>query len=142
MKIILDHIGIAVNDLDSGSEFWRLLGLVQGEDEILNQQGVKVRFFETDAPESDGHTPRLELLEPLSEDTPIGKFLNSRGRGVQQVAFRVDDLEKLLNYLNSSGIRLIDQTPRPGAGGTKIAFVHPSSTGGVLVELLEYQISE
>ena len=140
MKIILDHIGIAVESLDSGSQFWRLLGLVQGEDETLSEQGVKVRFFETSTDcSNEQHNPKIELLEPLSENSPIGKFLKTKGKGVQQVAFRVDRLEELLNILSTAGIRLIDEKPRRGAGGTKIAFVHPSSTGGVLVELLEHQ---
>jgi len=140
MKIILDHIGIAVENRDSGSQFWRLLGLVQGEDEVLSEQGVKVRFFETSTDRSnEENNPKIELLEPLSENSPIGKFLKTKGKGVQQVAFRVDRLEELLNTLNNAGIRLIDEEPRRGAGGTKIAFVHPSSTGGVLVELLEHQ---
>ena len=134
MGIRLDHIGIAVNDLDSGSKFWRILGLTQGEDESNHEQGVDIRFFNTEFGE---RPPRIELLAPMGEDTPIGRFLSKRGAGVQQIAFRVDDLDALLVRLIGEGIRLINETPTEGAGGSRIAFVHPSSTGGVLVELLE-----
>ena len=134
MGIRLDHIGIAVNDLDSGSKFWRILGLTQGEDESNNEQGVDIRFFNTEFGE---RPPRIELLAPMGEDTPIGRFLSKRGTGVQQIAFRVDDLDALLARLIGEGIRLINEKPTEGAGGSRIAFVHPSSTGGVLVELLE-----
>ena len=135
MGIRLDHIGIAVNDLESGSKFWNILGLSQGEDETNQEQGVHIRFFNT---ESGMTPPRIELLAPTGEDTPIGRFLSKRGAGVQQIAFRVDDLDILLTRLISEGIRLINETPSEGAGGSRIAFVHPSSTGGVLVELLEF----
>ena len=80
---------------------------------------------------------KIELLEPTGEDTPIGRFLQKRGPGVQQVCFSVGDLEGLLTHLTKNGIRLIDEVPRLGAGGKMIAFVHPSSTGGVLVELTQ-----
>ena len=135
MGIRLDHIGIAVNDLESGSKFWNILGLNQGEDETNHEQGVDIRFFNT---ESGDKPPRIELLAPTGEDTPIGRFLSKRGAGVQQIAFRVDDLDTLLTRLISEGIRLINDTPSEGAGGSRIAFVHPSSTGGVPVELLEF----
>ena len=79
----------------------------------------------------------MELLEPTGPDTPIGRFLEKRGPGVQQVCFRVGDLIGLLQHLKANGIRLIDEVPRTGAGGMQIAFVHPSSTGGVLVELAQ-----
>ncbi len=133
-KVRLDHIGIAVSNLNSGSEFWRILGLSQsGEDESNNEQGVNIRFIAT----SGGKPPKLELLEPTGEDTPIGRFISKRGEGLQQLAFEVDDLESLLAELSAAGVALIDETPQSGAAGTRIAFVHPKSTGGVLVELLE-----
>ena len=135
MGIRLDHIGIAVNELESGSVFWNILGLEMQGDELNEEQGVNIRFFGTE-PSSEG--ARIELLSPTSEDTPIGKFLQQRGPGIQQIAFRVDDLQGLLNRLNSQGVRLINETPTVGAHGSQIAFVHPSSTGGVLVELLQY----
>ncbi|HJM41431.1 MAG TPA: methylmalonyl-CoA epimerase [Candidatus Thalassarchaeaceae archaeon] len=135
MGIRIDHIGIAVNNLDSGSTFWRLLGLEQGDDELNEEQGVNIRFFGT---EHGDDATRIELLSPTSQDTPIGRFLEKYGPGVQQIAFRVDDLESLLSKLKAEGVRLINETPTQGAHGSRIAFVHPSSTGGVLVELLEY----
>jgi len=136
MGIRLDHIGIAVNDLDSGAKFWKLLGLEQGADDLNEEQGVNIRFFDT----AHGDNPaKIELLAPTAEDTPIGQFLKKRGPGIQQIAFRVDDLVSLLSKLKSSGIRLINDTPTEGAHGSRIAFIHPSSTGGVLVELLEYE---
>jgi methylmalonyl-CoA epimerase len=135
MGIRLDHIGIAVDDLESGSAFWQLLGLSQGDDERNDEQGVNIRFFET---EQGTNATRIELLEPIGEHTPIGRFLNKKGAGIQQIAFRVDDLDSLLSRLKGEGVRLINETPTEGAHGSRIAFVHPSSTGGVLVELLEY----
>ena len=135
MGIRLDHIGIAVDDLESGSTFWQLLGLSQGYDERNDEQGVNIRFFET---EQGTNATRIELLEPIGEDTPIGRFLNNNGAGIQQIAFRVDDLDSLLSRLKAEGVRLINETPTEGSHGSRISFVHPSSTGGVLVELLEY----
>ena len=135
MGIRLDHIGIAVDELDSGSAFWQLLGLSQGEDECNDEQGVNIRFFKT---EHGTNPTRIELLSPTGEDTPIGRFLKKKGPGIQQIAFRVDNLESLLSRLKSEGVRLINESPTEGAHGSRIAFVHPSSTGGVLVELLEY----
>ncbi len=136
MGIRLDHIGIAVNELDSGSGFWKLLGLIPGEDECNDAQGVNIRFFETD---QGTNATRIELLAPTGPDTPIGRFIQKKGVGIQQIAFRVDDLDSLLVRLLSAGVRLIDETPTEGAQGSRIVFVHPSSTGGVLVELLEYE---
>ena len=135
MKIYLDHIGIACNNLDDASPFWRLIGLQQGKDETVIEQGVTTRFFAT----SDGDTrkPMVELLEPTEDDTPIGKFLAKRGPGVQQICFRVEDIDEMISMLTSNGIIMIDSEPRIGAHGAKIAFVHPKSTGGVLVELAE-----
>ena len=134
--IYIDHIGIAAHGLDDNSDFWRLIGLVQGErDETVADQGVTTRFFSTSTTDADAPVPKVELLEPTGDDTPIGRFLEKRGPGVQQVCFSVGDLSGLLTHLADHGVRLIDKTPRLGAGGQMIAFVHPSSTGGVLVEL-------
>ena len=113
-----------------------MIGLIQGnEDETVDDQGVTTRFFSTTEPDTSAPVPKIELLEPTGEDTPIGRFLAKRGPGVQQICFSVADLKGLLNYLSENGVRLIDTEPRPGAGGHMIAFVHPSSPGGVLVEL-------
>ncbi len=135
MKIYLDHIGIACNDLESSSTFWRLIGLSQGEDELVADQGVTTRFFSTSS--EDPMTPKIELLEPTGPDTPIGKFLNKRGPGVQQVCFRVEDINSMIDLLLENGVEMIDKIPRKGAHDSLIAFVHPKSTGGVLVELAQ-----
>jgi methylmalonyl-CoA/ethylmalonyl-CoA epimerase len=137
-KIFLDHIGIATNNLDNGSIFWKLIGLIQGdEDEVVDDQGVKTRFFSTDSSPIKNST-KIELLEPTAENTPIGKFLAKRGPGVQQICFRVEDLLGMISLLKENNITMIDVIPRIGAGGKQIAFVHPKSTGGVLVELTQY----
>ena len=134
--VYLDHIGIAAHQLDDHTSFWKLIGLVQGdEDETVDDQGVTTRFFSTSAGNASTSTPKIELLEPTGEDTPIGKFLTKRGPGVQQICFSVGDLRGLLAHLLENSVRLIDEEPRLGAGGKMIAFVHPASTGGVLVEL-------
>lgn len=136
--IHIDHIGIATESLDQASHFWNLIGLEMGkEDETVEDQGVTTRFFSTSMTSEDDHPPLVELLQPTGPDTPIGKFLARRGPGVQQVCFRVGNLEGLITHLIEHGIKMIDTTPRIGAGGKRIAFVHPKSTGGVLVELTE-----
>ena len=133
--IHIDHIGIAANNLDEGSHFWRLLGLIEGDGDDINiEQGVKTRFFST-APEGGGVVPRLEILEPTGDQTPIADFIAKRGVGIQQLCLRVPDLVAMLEHLSSNGIQLIDEVPRNGVDGDLIAFVHPRSTGGVLVEL-------
>jgi methylmalonyl-CoA/ethylmalonyl-CoA epimerase len=137
-SIHIDHIGIATNDLDAASNFWKLLGLIQNtEDETVEEQGVTTRFFSTSAPDEsvENHPPMVELLQPTSEDTPIGRFLAKRGAGIQQLCFRVENLQALIDHLLDNGIKMIDNEPKLGAGGSIIAFVHPKSTGGVLVEL-------
>jgi methylmalonyl-CoA/ethylmalonyl-CoA epimerase len=135
-SIYLDHIGIACNDLQEAGRFWQILGLLQGDnDEVVSDQGVKVRFFATS--DNDPNNPRIELLQPLGEDTPVGKFLRNRGEGVQQVCFRVDNLVSMISSLMENGVIMIDEVPRKGSNDTSIAFVHPKSTGGVLVELCQ-----
>ncbi len=131
----MDHIGIACDDLDQSSNFWKLIGLLQGDDELVEDQGVVTRFFSTSS--NDPSTPKIELLQPTGPDTPIGKFLSKRGPGVQQVCFRVEDLEAMIALLLENDIQMIDNEPRKGAHGALIAFVHPKSTGGVLVELAQ-----
>lgn len=131
--IWFDHIGIACESNEESEKFWSLLGFhVTGQEENI-QQGVNIRFMQGDrAPQ-----PRLELLEPISEDTPVGRFISKRGAGVQQVALATDDLTGLLGILKVNNIRLINEEPVQGAGGSMISFIHPSSTGGVLVELVQ-----
>lgn len=133
-NITIDHIGIAANSLDEGSRFWKLIGLVaQGEDELVEEQGVITRFFPLDSQKDD--TTNIEILEATGPDTPIGRFLEKRGPGIQQLCLAVDDLETMITHLISNGIKMIDTTPRKGAHDSIIAFIHPKSTGGILVEL-------
>ena len=133
-RIEIDHIGIATNTLEEGSKFWTLLGLQsQGNDDFVEDQGVTTRFFPLSS--SDSRSPNIELLEPSGPDTPIGKFLSKRGEGIQQLCLSVDNLEQMISHLIENGIKMIDETPRKGAHNSIIAFVHPKSTGGVLVEL-------
>ena len=133
-RIEIDHIGIATNTLEEGSKFWTLLGLqAQGLDDFVEDQGVTTRFFPLSSSDSKG--PNIELLEPSEPDTPIGKFLQKRGEGIQQLCLSVDNLEDMITHLINNGIKMIDQIPRKGAHNSIIAFVHPKSTGGVLVEL-------
>jgi|TARA_B100001741_G_scaffold276982_1_gene248146 methylmalonyl-CoA/ethylmalonyl-CoA epimerase len=137
-NVSVDHIGIATNSLDDSEVFWKMLGFVQDiGDEIVEEQGVKVRYLSSPENTSDDAT-RIELLEPTGKETPIGRFLEKRGPGVQQICIRVDDINSTLNYLIEAGIELIDKTPKKGANGALIAFVHPKSTGGVLVELSQH----
>lgn len=133
-RITIDHIGIASNSLDEGSRFWHLLGLSNvGEDERVDEQGVVTRFFPLD--DVQDSIANIEILEATGPDTPIGKFLNKRGPGIQQLCLAVDDLKSMIDHLVSNGIRMIDTEPRRGAHNSIIAFVHPKSTGGILVEL-------
>jgi methylmalonyl-CoA/ethylmalonyl-CoA epimerase len=133
-RIEIDHIGIATHTLEEGSKFWTILGLKsQGKDDYVEDQGVTTRFFPLSS--SELKQPNIELLEPSGPETPIGKFLAKRGEGIQQLCLSVDNLEQMINHLIDNGINMIDETPRKGAHDTVIAFVHPKSTGGVLVEL-------
>ena len=133
-RIEIDHIGIATNSLEEGSKFWTILGLQsEGSDDFVEDQGVITRFFPLSPSTSNG--PNIELLEPSAPDTPIGRFLSKRGEGIQQLCLSVDNLEQVISHLIENGIIMIDEKPRKGAHNSSIAFVHPKSTGGVLVEL-------
>jgi len=127
----IDHIGIAVNSIEKTSElFSKILRLKVAGEEFIEEQKVKVAFL----PLGDSE---LELLESTSPDGPIARFIEKKGEGIQHIAFRVDNLEKALEKLKEEGVRLIDEKPRYGAGGAKIAFLHPKSTNGILIELCE-----
>jgi methylmalonyl-CoA/ethylmalonyl-CoA epimerase len=129
MKI--DHIGIATNSIEEMASVYRdALGLGVTETEEVTSQKVRVAMLPI------GES-RIELLEATSDDSPISKFLAKRGPGIHHVAFNVADIRAALADLKSKGTRLIDEEPRPGAGGCLVAFIHPSSTGGVLIELVE-----
>jgi methylmalonyl-CoA/ethylmalonyl-CoA epimerase len=131
MKVTLDHVGIAVRDLEKAFAFFRdTLGLDLELSEEVPPQGVRVHFLRAGG-------AWLELLEPLDSSSPIARFLETRGPGMHHVALRVEDIRATLADLRRRGVRLIDEEPRPGAGGALIAFIHPSSTQGVLVELKE-----
>jgi len=133
-RITIDHIGIAAPTLDEGSRFWKLIGLVAyGEDDRVEDQGVTTRFFPLNDVE-DSKT-NIEILEPTGPSTPIGKFLNKKGPGIQQLCLAVDDIEKMIEHLMSNDVQMIDTVPRKGAHDSIIAFVHPKSTGGILIEL-------
>ena len=123
----ISHIGIAVRDLDAGIAFYQKLGLKLEAIEEVPSQMVKVAFFPC------GDT-RIELLAATSEDSPIAKYLEKKGEGIQHIAFAVDDLPAELQTAQDNGITLIDKEPRPGAHHADIAFLHPKSSMGVLIE--------
>ena len=127
----VDHVGIAVKNLEESLKFYtEVLGLKSTGVEVVEEQKVKVAFL----PCGDSE---LELLESTSPDGPIAKFIEKNGEGIQHVALRVDNIEGALEELKAQGIRLIDEKPRYGAGGAKIAFLHPKATNGVLLEISE-----
>lgn len=129
MKI--DHLGIATKGIDEALKFWAdALGLENVHTEIVEEQKVRVAMLPL------GES-RIELLEPTSDDSPISKFLEKRGGGIHHIAIQVDDIEASLKHLKGTGARLIDESPRVGAEGCLVAFVHPSATGGVLLELVQ-----
>ncbi|RLB37862.1 MAG: methylmalonyl-CoA epimerase [Deltaproteobacteria bacterium] len=127
----IDHIGIAVKSIDQAKRFYsEILGLKIEEIENVADQKVNVAFL----PITDSE---LELLESTHPDGPVAKYIESRGEGIQHIAFRVENIEEALAELKQKGVRLIDEKPRKGAGGAKIAFIHPKETNGVLVEICE-----
>ena len=127
----VDHIGIAVKNLEEAVNFYETaIGLKAVGFETVEEQKVKVAFL----PCGDSE---LELLESTEPDGPIARFIEKNGPGIQHIAIRVDDIDKALEELKEKGVRLIDQTPRYGAGNARIAFVHPKATGGVLLELTQ-----
>lgn len=128
---VVDHIGIAVKSIDESLKFWEeTLGIhCHGVEEVAEQK-VKTAFLPL------GDT-EVELLEGTSEESPVSKFIAAKGEGIHHLAIRVENLEAALEELKAKGVRLIDEKPRIGAGGAKIAFVHPKASGGVLLELSE-----
>lgn len=127
----INHVGIAVKSIEATLPLYRdTLGMAfEGTEEVAEQK-VRVAFL------SVGES-RIELLEPTAEDSPVAKFLEKNGEGIHHLAYQVENLERVLAELLAKGVRLIDETPRKGAHGTRIAFLHPKSTGGVLTELCE-----
>lgn len=131
MKPRVDHIGIAVRSIDERIALWRdVLGLEPGGIETVESEGVRVAFLEA------GDT-RIELLEPLSDDSTVARYLAKRGEGIHHLTLEVGDIRRALDAVSHAGVRVIGEAPRIGAGGARVAFLHPASCGGVLVELVE-----
>jgi methylmalonyl-CoA/ethylmalonyl-CoA epimerase len=127
----IDHIGVATNDLDGAIALYEeTLGMPVTHRETVESQGVEAVLLDV----GDGH---VELLQPLGEDTPIGKYLERRGPGLHHVAYAVEDIDGALGKLKQAGIELIDSEPRTGIRDSRVAFVHPKSTGGVLTEIVQ-----
>jgi methylmalonyl-CoA epimerase len=128
--LVLDHLGIAVREIDAARGFYEGLGLAVNGVETVEHEGVRVAMISLG-------TSRIELLEALSADTTIGRFLDRRGEGLHHVALRVEGLDAMFERLKTQGVRLVSDAIRVGAGGHRYFFVHPASTGGVLMELVE-----
>jgi methylmalonyl-CoA/ethylmalonyl-CoA epimerase len=127
----IDHIGVAVDDLDEAISLYRdRLGMPLQHRETVEQLGVEAVLLGV----GDGH---VELLRPALPDSPVGRFLERRGPGMHHVAYQTDDIDTALESVRESGLQLVDEHPRPGIKGSRVAFVHPKSTGGVLMELVE-----
>ncbi len=131
MLSAVDHVGVVVEDIDVALAIYRdALGMPLVHRETVQEQGVDAALLEV----GDGH---VELLQPLGPDTAVGKFLARRGPGLHHVAYRVASVEETLQTLRDAGVRLIDERPRTGIRGSQVAFLHPSSTGGVLTEIVQ-----
>jgi methylmalonyl-CoA epimerase len=131
MLEMIDHVGVAVEDIDAALALYRdTFGMPLVHREEVTEQGVDAALLDV----GSGH---VELLEPLGPDTAVGKFISRRGAGLHHVAYRVRDVQRTLEELASSGMRLIDEQARIGIRGSRVAFLHPSSTGGVLTELVQ-----
>jgi methylmalonyl-CoA/ethylmalonyl-CoA epimerase len=127
----IDHVGVAVNDLDSAVTLYEdTFGMPVAHRETVDSQGVEAVLLDV----GDGH---VELLRPLGPETAVGKFLDKRGEGLHHVAYAVDDIDSTLEQLRSAGVELIDSEPRVGIRGSRVAFVHPKATGRVLTEIVE-----
>tara|TARA_B100000508_G_scaffold12823_1_gene8966 strand:+ start:1299 stop:1703 length:405 start_codon:yes stop_codon:yes gene_type:complete len=132
MKILgIEHIGLAVNNLDKDAPFWKhVLKISHKGTEVVEDQGVTTDIYDTGR-------GKVELLEALGENTAVGKFLKNHGPGMHHVCFEVDDINNAINELKESNIQVLSDIPTTGAEGYKVVFIHPKSTGGVLVELAE-----
>jgi methylmalonyl-CoA epimerase len=131
MLSAIDHVGVAVEDIDAALALYtESLGMPLVHRETVTEQGVEAALLDV----GDGH---VELLQPLGPETAVGKFLARRGPGLHHVAYRVDDVERTLDELKRAGMRLIDEQPRTGIRSSRVAFVHPASTGGVLTEIVQ-----
>lgn len=129
----IDHVGLAVSDLDAAIDFYaRVFGLAAVHEEVNEEQGVREAMVDV-----AGSGSFLQLLAPLRPDSPIGRFLARNGEGMQQLAFRVADIDEASQRLRAAGVRLLYDAPRRGTSGSRVNFVHPKDCGGVLVELVE-----
>jgi methylmalonyl-CoA/ethylmalonyl-CoA epimerase len=127
----VDHIGVAVEDLDAAIALHeRDYGMALVHREVLDDQGVEAVLLDV----GENH---VELLRPLGDDTPVGRFLAKRGPGLHHVAYQVEDVDSTLAQLRERGLRLIDETPRAGIRGSRVAFLHPAASGGVLTEIVQ-----
>lgn len=126
----INHIAIVVENLDEGKQFWETLGLHVRKTEAVPEQQVNVAFLPV------GNS-NIELLEPTNDDSGVARYLQKRGPGIHHICLEVDDIVDTLDGLRDAGVPLIDETPRVGSAGKKLAFIHPKGTGGVLVELYE-----
>jgi methylmalonyl-CoA epimerase len=127
----IDHIGIAVNDLDAAAQLYSgPFDMAEQHRETVEEQGVEAVLLEV----GEGH---IELIKPLSEDSGVAKFIARNGEGMHHVAYQVDDIDAALEKVREAGLRLIDEKPRTGIRGSRVAFLHPKSTGGVLTEIVE-----
>jgi methylmalonyl-CoA epimerase len=127
----IDHIGIAVNDLDAAVQLYGgPFDMAEQHRETVEEQGVEAILLEV----GEGH---IELIRPLSDDTGVAKFIAKSGEGMHHVAYQVDDIDAALEQVRSAGLRLIDETPRTGIRNSRVAFLHPKSTGGVLTEIVQ-----
>lgn len=130
----IDHVGIAVADLDEAIDFYaRAFGMGVVHEETNEEQGVREAMLAVGTSGS-----WIQLLAPLSEDSPIGRFLDRNGPGIQQMAYTVTDIHAVCAHLKEAGVRLLYDTPRPGTGGSRINFTHPKDSGGVLIELVQH----
>ena len=133
----IDHVGIAVADLDDAIDFYaRTFGLSVAHEEVNEEQGVREAML---AVGDSGSW--IQLLSPLSADSPIGRFLDRSGPGIQQMAYTVTDIDAVCAHLRSNGVRVLYDEPKVGTGGSLINFTHPKDTGGVLIELVEHQVN-
>ena len=131
----VDHVGIAVADLDDAIAWYaRMFGMQAVHEEVNEEMGVREAMLQVG---DDASAVQLQLLAPLSPDSTIGRFLDRRGPGIQQLAYRVDDIDAVTEVLRERGIRLLYDLPRRGTAGARVNFIHPKDAGGVLVELLE-----
>jgi methylmalonyl-CoA/ethylmalonyl-CoA epimerase len=127
----IDHIGVATDDFEGALALYeKTLGMPLAHRETVESQGVEAALLDV----GEGH---VELLRPLGEDTPVGKYLAKKGPGLHHVAYAVDDIDRVLGQLKETGVELIDQEPRVGIRDSRVAFVHPKATGGVLTEIVQ-----